>query len=205
MLVSPEIATSKEFQREVLSKTSFTQHVRMANIDEAHCVTIWGGTFRPEYAKLGLLRGRFPGNIPLLAASATLPDHVLDDVCIKLRLTKNIKKISITNKRPNIALSVRGMQHSEESKADLRFLIPPNATNPSDIPITLIYCNQRKITEECVDRMRDWAKEQGIPLDCIAYYHAYIGEERKRELEDLLSQDLMRAMFATKALGMVSL
>ncbi len=89
------------------------------NIDEAHCITLWGGCFHKDYANLGILRGRFSKNVPFLVASATLPDHVLDDVCRKLRLSKDAELIQVTNARPNIALSMWAMKHSDESKADL--------------------------------------------------------------------------------------
>jgi hypothetical protein len=40
------------------------------------------------------------------------------------------------------------MEHSEDSKGDLRFLIPPEAKQPMDVPITLVYCNQRSTAED---------------------------------------------------------
>ena len=110
MIVSPEIATSEEFQKAVLSKDSFMNNLHVVNIDEAHCINVWGGSFfRPDYAvyaALGVLGGRFPRNVPLLLASATLPEHVLDNIHRKLRLAKDIKMIQLTNSRPNVALSV---------------------------------------------------------------------------------------------------
>ncbi|KAJ7861950.1 hypothetical protein B0H13DRAFT_1638916, partial [Mycena leptocephala] len=93
-------------------------------------VSLWGGSFRPDYADLGVLRGRIPSNVPFIVASATIPEHILDDVRVKLGLSKNATRISLTNARPNVALSVRTMQHPEESKADLRLLIPPHASSP---------------------------------------------------------------------------
>ncbi|KAF9472426.1 hypothetical protein BDN70DRAFT_970895 [Pholiota conissans] len=190
VIVSPEIATSTEFLRDVLSQNHFSESIRLLNIDEAHCMNIWGGSFRPDYAKLGILRGCFKGH------------SMLNDVCSKLRLSKNLKVIQLTNSRPNVALSVRTMQHPEASKADLRFIIPVDATKASDIPITLVYCNKRKDMEECVDRMREWAVKEDIDLDCIAFYYALIGEKRKRKIEELLGKGDIRVLFCTEALGM---
>lgn len=112
--------------------------------------------------------------------------------------------VRVSNERPNVALSVRTMQHSEESKGDLRFLIPPGANSPDDIKVTLVYCNQRSATELGADCMRDWAAEEGIPKDSIAYYHALVGGERKREIERLLQEGRIQILFCTEALGMVS-
>lgn len=205
VIVSPEIIVSTEFHKRVLSKVSFTNNLRVTNIDEAHCLVIWGLSFRPDYAKLGILRGRLPRNVPITAASATMtPSHIMDGVRSTLSLSADAVKISVTNARPNVSLCVRSMQHSDESKADLRFLIPTNAECADDIPITLVYCNARTVTEICTDRTRDWAAGQGINPECIAFYHALIGEERKRELEDALERSRIRILYCTNAIGMVS-
>ncbi|KAJ7864340.1 P-loop containing nucleoside triphosphate hydrolase protein [Mycena leptocephala] len=138
VIVSPEMANSLAFRKSTLSKPAFTSRLRCVCIDEAHCISLWGGSFRPDYADLGLLRGRIPSNVPFVVASATLPTHILDDVCTKLELSKNATQISLTNARPNVALSCRTMKHPEESKADLRFLINSEATKLADIPVTLM-------------------------------------------------------------------
>ncbi|KAF9472388.1 hypothetical protein BDN70DRAFT_818764 [Pholiota conissans] len=117
-------------------KNRFLESIHLFNIDEAHCMNIWGGSFRPDYAKVGILRGRFKGHVATQIAFATFPEHVLNDVCSKIRPSKNLKVIQLINSRPNVALSVLTMQHPEESKADLRFIIPVDATKAGDIPIT---------------------------------------------------------------------
>jgi superfamily II DNA helicase RecQ len=164
---------------------------------------LWGGSFRPDYANLGVLRGRFPKHVPFVVASATLPEHILDDVRRKLRLSESAKLVRVTNARPNVALSVRPMQFDNYSMADLRFLIPSGASKADDIAITLVYCNKRIACEDAVDRLRAWAAAEGIPTDCIAFYHAKIGEKRKRELEEKLRKGEIRILVCTDAVRMV--
>jgi superfamily II DNA helicase RecQ len=151
------------------------------------------------------LRGRFPKHIPFIVASATLPDHILDDIRAKLKLSVNARVVRVTNARPNVALSCRPMKHAEKSKSDLRFLIPVGATKPEDIDITLVYCNQRVKCEDAVDKLRLWAKNIGIEESCIAFYHARIGEKRKRELEEKLRNGEIHILVCTDAVGMVCL
>lgn len=205
VLVSPEIAISREFSQRVLSRREFTDHLCCVCIDEAHCINIWGGGFRPDYAELGVLRGRLPRNVPFLIASATLPPHVLDDIRSKLQLSERAQRVAVSNDRPNIALSVRTMKFSEESKVDLRFLIPENARTLEDIPITAVYCNDRPSTEDICDHLRQWATDAGIEDvdEGIVFYHAHIGSDRKREIERRLRKGRVRIIVCTDAVGMV--
>ncbi|KAF8229582.1 hypothetical protein L208DRAFT_1424061 [Tricholoma matsutake] len=145
----------------------FHSCLRAVCIDEAHCISLWGGSFHPDYADLGVLHGHFPSHIPFIIASATLPAHVLDDICAKLQLGKDAIHISVTNSRPNVALSCHELQHSEESTVDLRFLIPIGATKIEHVPITLDIC----------DNLCRWTGDESLPdpQSWIAFYHAKIG------------------------------
>ena len=78
-------------------------------------------------------------------------------------------------------------------------------TKPEDIDITLVYCNQRVKCEDAVDKLRLWAKNIGIEESCIAFYHARIGEKRKRELEEKLRKGEIHILVCTDAVGMVCL
>lgn len=193
---------SPEFWTDVLSKDQFSTALCTVCINEAHCISLWGGSFCPDYSGLGVIHSRFPKDVPFVVALETLPSHVLNDIQLKLQLGSDTKMVRLTN-TCNVALSVRKMKHSEESKGDVCFLIPPNAKKPEDIPITLVYCNQRTTTKDAADHARDWAIEQGINPDCIAFYHAYVGKKRKCELESLLEKGEIRILFCTDAVGMV--
>jgi superfamily II DNA helicase RecQ len=100
-----------------------------------------------------VLRGRFPKHVPFVVASATLPEHILDDVRRKLWLSESAKMVAVTNAHPNVALSVRPMQFNNYSTADLHFLIPSGASKVDDIAITLVYCNKQITCEDAVDRL----------------------------------------------------
>ncbi|KAF5335493.1 hypothetical protein D9611_012205 [Ephemerocybe angulata] len=206
ILVSPEIITSPEFNRGVLQQPAFTCRLRAVCIDEAHCISLWGGSFRKDYAALGVLRGRLAGHVPLLVASATLPTHILDDIRSKLSLKASAHTVALTNDRPNVALSVQTLKHSEESKGDMRILIPEDAIYPSDVPVAAIYCNQRLTCETAADAARKWACEAGpllsAPEEWIVFYHSAIGSTRKREIEEGIQSGKIRLVFCTDALGM---
>ncbi|TDL13145.1 P-loop containing nucleoside triphosphate hydrolase protein, partial [Rickenella mellea] len=201
VFVSPEIMRSKEFGDAVLCKKNFNAMLRVLVVDEAHCISTWGGSFRPDYADLGIIRGRLAANVPILAATATCPDHVLDDIRSTLRISADAVLVRMTNARPNVALSVRVMALPQESMADLRFMIPSNTTLASHIPIQLCYFNSRVDCEDAVDRLRSWLPE-GIPHSSIEFYHSKKGAKEKRLLEERLARGDVRILVCTEAVGM---
>ena len=54
-------------------------------VDEAHCASQWGFDYRPDFAKLGILRVQFP-RTPLLALTATSTPKIEKDVIGILRM-----------------------------------------------------------------------------------------------------------------------
>lgn len=85
MLDQPEkIAKSKTFLS-TLQKMANSGRLARIVIDEAHCVSHLGHDFRPDYAKLSILRQLFP-HVPILALSATCPPKVLKDLLNVLKM-----------------------------------------------------------------------------------------------------------------------
>ena len=61
----------------LLRDIDFMKNFKAVIVDEAHCTTQWGDTFRRSYSELGRLRSFFPQNCPFLATAATAtPDDV---------------------------------------------------------------------------------------------------------------------------------
>ena len=53
VIVLPKIVVSESFQREVLSKKEIPSAVASCVHDEALCISLWGGSFCPDFASLG--------------------------------------------------------------------------------------------------------------------------------------------------------
>lgn len=198
---------SPQFRAGVLAKPGFYQNLRAAFVDEAHCISLWGGSFRPDYAQLRTFRGRLPTNVPMVTCTATFPPHIADDIRSSLQILNDAEVVAVTNARPNVAISVRGMRHSDKSKGDLRFIIPEGARAVADIPIQLVYCNSRIVVEDIADSVRRWLPRTFTEEErqiTVAYYHAKVGEKRKRHLEQQLRLGIVHILICTDAVGMVS-
>lgn len=54
--------------------------IAMVVIDEAHCISIWGHSFRPNYRRIVNLVRLLPNNFPVLATTATATPRVQEDI-----------------------------------------------------------------------------------------------------------------------------
>ena len=152
-------------------------------IDECHCVSQWGHDFRPDYARLGVLRETLP-SVPIMALTATA-----------IKITRNeIKRILNLN-------------HIEDHRALAyrpKLLITCNqVTNAQDIenlkidPLvkTVIFCNSRLCTQELSESIN----QNGYTCD---FFHAGLtAEERQSKYHNFLSGKC-NTMTSTSAFGM---
>jgi hypothetical protein len=74
-------------------------------VDEAHCISTWGCSFRPSYRALGRLRLHFP-DTPILALTATATNSVLRDLMSQLQLPPSAPVFRSSFDRPNLRYSV---------------------------------------------------------------------------------------------------
>ena len=157
-------------------------------IDEAHCVSMWGHDFRPEYGALSFLRERWP-QVPRVALTATADLNTREEICEKLLLEP--KRFVASFDRPNIRYTVvNKRRHSQAIDKLVRFIRTEHAGDSG-----IVYCIKRDTTEETAQKLCD----KGIPA--LAYHAGLSGDERLRRQERFLREDGL-VMVATIAFGM---
>ena len=160
--------------------------VNLIAIDEAHCVSRWGPSFRPEYEALAKLRGLFPG-VPIAALTATADETTQDDIVAKLFDGAGRRFISGFD-RPNINLCV---DMRTDAKRQLL-----NVVKAHEGESGIVYCLSRAKTE----KMAQFLNENGARA--LPYHAGMDADARARNQKAFMMEDGGVVMVATIAFGM---
>jgi ATP-dependent DNA helicase RecQ len=182
LYLSPEklIAVSQTWLKEL--------NIKLVAIDEAHCVSMWGHDFRPEYTQLKNFRNSLPG-VPFMALTATADKSARKDIEEQLGLT-NSKLFISSFDRKNLSIAVRGQVEKKKKLQEIVNFIE-RRKNESGI----IYCLSRKNTEEVANHLK-------VAGHSVAFYHAGMHhEEREKTQTDFINDDI-KIIVATIAFGM---
>ena len=99
LYLSPERLVTERFIG-LLKKTELS----LLAVDEAHCVSMWGHDFRPEYRQLKILKEAFPG-VAVHAYTATATELVRQDIAEQLHLKNPVVLVGSFD-RPNLVYKV---------------------------------------------------------------------------------------------------
>jgi ATP-dependent DNA helicase RecQ len=185
LLVSPERLGNARFLERTLGLME--RAVGLFVVDEAHCISDWGHDFRPDYRRIGRLIRRLPQGVPLLATTATANDRVVAD--IGEQLGPGLVTVRGSLARESLRLQVVELADQAERLAWLARQIPDLAGSG------IVYC----LTVADCERVAAWLSAQGI---AVAPYYGNLETEQRRELEDRLRRNEIKALVATVALGM---
>uniref|UniRef100_A0A915P4T8 DNA 3'-5' helicase n=2 Tax=Meloidogyne TaxID=189290 RepID=A0A915P4T8_9BILA len=85
LYITPESA-ALEYIREILAKLASRSLLNYFVVDEAHCVSEWGHSFRPDYLKLKSLRKAMGSEVHWIALTATANEKTERDILDQLQL-----------------------------------------------------------------------------------------------------------------------
>ena len=154
-------------------------------IDEAHCMSKWGVSFRPDYDQLSRLPDLFP-KATISAFTATADKATREDIAVKL-FRDNGRIIVHGFDRPNLQLSVAA---KVDWKSQLMAFLEDKSTQSG-----IVYCLSRKFTQEVADFLS--AKD----ITALPYHAGLDPSVRKANQDRFMSEDAV-VMVATIAFGM---
>lgn len=180
LYISPERLSQPDFLALIQSIS-----ISCIVIDEAHCISQWGHSFRPDYRHLTHLKTWLP-NTPIAAFTATATAPVQSDMITLLQLDQPTI-VRSTFDRPN--LRVRIAEKLDSTNQLLSFLA--DHTDQSGI----IYCSTRKNVEKTVALLT----KKGIQAGA---YHAGLSDTDRHRTHQAFLTDQLPIVVATVAFGM---
>ncbi len=159
--------------------------VSLIAIDEAHCVVQWGHDFRPEYLRLGALRGQLEGS-RVIALTATADAATRTEIVARLFGAEPAVFVHGFD-RPNLRLAMQAKTNAR--KQLLGFLREHRGDSG------IVYCSTRKRT---ADLAAAFSAEGFTALP----YHAGMDKSARDASQDRFLREDSVIVVATIAFGM---
>ncbi|KAJ6519745.1 ATP-dependent DNA helicase [Mycena sanguinolenta] len=162
--------------------------ISLLAVDEAHCISQWGASFRPEYLKIA----RFCEELDVervLCLTATATPAVVDDICKSFFIKKEgVFRTPVF--RPNLSLRV---EVAETLTKKLEILVPllKRRTGPAIVYVTL-----QKHAEDVAALLLS----QG--LRDVLVYHAGLPAPQRQKVQETFMTSVDCIVVATIAFGM---
>jgi ATP-dependent DNA helicase RecQ len=173
---------------ERLRQQPFIQALRQAGVarvvvDEAHCVSLWGVSFRPDYLFIGRALEAL-GHPPVLALTATATPETAAEIAAQLGTGLTVRTSVF---RPNLRFEVLHVAGREEKLEAIRELCRSIAG-----PI-VVYARSRDMCEVIAASLR----AAGVAAQ---HYHALVAD--RSAVQERFMRGQTRVLVATVAFGM---
>lgn len=164
-------------------------------LDECHCLTSWGDSFRPAYRRLGavrpaLLHHKPPGTRLAIAAFTATADPQTQETIAQVLQLNQPQKFLQSPYRSNLSLSVKIAWSPHNRQQQLLKFIRQRPGKAG-----LVYVRSRRDAETLAQQLT----EQG---DSTAAYHAGLGAADRRSIEEDWINDRLPFVICTSAFGM---
>jgi ATP-dependent DNA helicase RecQ len=181
--VSPE-----RFRDPALMNTLRQCQVVQMVVDEAHCVSMWGHDFRPDFLYLNKVIEAIPQRPSVVALTATATENIRQDIEAQLRLVEPVVKADSFD-RPNLYFKVYRLRHLTEKFPTLQRILH-NQLGP-----VIVYTAATGTAEEVANRLR-WVGYRARA------YHGKMNSYDRTQVQEMFDEELIDIVVATKAFGM---
>jgi ATP-dependent DNA helicase RecQ len=198
LYVTPERFENEDFLAEMAQIT-----VSLFVVDEAHCVSEWGHSFRPSYLLLAGAVARLNRPV-LLALTATATPWIRREIVERLNMRDPEIVVRGTD-RPNLFFEVRRVEEESDDRRVLQDLLTGEAGDyPAEVAPRLaeamcgsgiIYTATTKAARETATWLQSW----GIAAD---YYHGQRKKADRERVQEAFMAGELRVIAATNAFGL---
>lgn len=194
IFLSPEKIATDGFLEHCLSRRR--GDIRLVVVDECHCVSQWGTSFRPFYMRIpDFLDSLFGPEAwaRVLALTATLNPKELADICASFRIGRGDVLREELLMRSEIRLHVRQFADEDEKTAKFWEILRTHAGER-----TLVYV-YRKYKKRGVEDLCRAAAERGYRAE---YFHGDLSSADRMAIVERFKAGETTLVFATNAFGM---
>ena len=181
ILANPEVLQSESLLEEIAKF-----NIKHIAIDEAHCVSEWGDTFRPAYTTVGNIIKKL-GNPVVTAFTATASPTVLERIS-QIMFDGNAHIVQSDSDRPNIIYHV--VKTASKEKTALEY------AEKSEKPL-IVFCSTRKRAENLSKTFAEY-----FGYDKVKFYHAGLEKSEKDKIEKWFFPKDDAILCSTCAFGM---
>lgn len=159
-------------------------------IDEAHCISLWGHDFRPQYLKLRDWIAALPQRPQIIALTATATPTVQQQIIEFLNL-KNPVRVNQSSVRDNLAVQVLLRNSPTKKLISILTLLEhyPNQT-------AILYCSTRSVVEETGQILQKLLNRE------IYLYHGGLTKTQRQCAQEKFLNSQAAILVATNAFGM---
>lgn len=181
--------TPERFRKEDFVQAALAISWKFFVVDEAHCISMWGHDFRPDYSKLGEIRKKL-GSPQVIALTATATMQAQKDIRDKLNLLSSDPTIFKGIARPNLAVQVIDVVDEEGKKEELFEIVQNWKSDTNLIYFSLI---------QTLMRVSNQLRQMKIPH---LVYHGDLKPQERKKILRTFQQEKDVLILATPAFGL---
>src|SRR5438874_11701461 len=155
-------------------------------VDEAHCLSMWGHDFRPDYFRLRQVLETL-GRPQVAAFTATATPEVRRDILTHLAL-REPREFVAGFARPNLKLLITHVANEAQKYERLNALIREHKTG-------IVYCSTRKRVEAVAGTLK-------LANISSILYHGGMNDDEREKAQNEFMQGRRDVVVATNAFGM---
>ena len=186
--------TPEQLQTRRLREVMQANNPWLVVIDEAHCVTVWGYTFRPKYRQIKHQIAQHKRGPVIAAFTATAPHDDQKDIQELLGM-QHTDIYSMSLRRENITLLKEDCTGLDIDQHQRLKRVGHYIRKYGEDGRVVVYCSSRRNVDIVTNYLKD--KFSGV-----AKCHAYMDEDERAKQEFQFICGKKRIMVATTAFGM---
>lgn len=195
IFVSPErISTDGFFEHCIAIRKD---DIKLIAIDEVHCVSQWGVSFRPFYKRIPVFINEIYGveswGPKILALTATLNSKEVIEICDEFKIRK--ENIIKDEQLMRTEINLKVLKFTDENEKEERFWDLLNIHKDEKVLVYLY----RKYHQRGVEDLTEMAIEKGYKA--VAFHGDMSATERQKIIQ-AYKEDEVNVVFATNAFGM---